>query len=224
MLNLVLQLGVEILAGDEDGDDPEQEDEENVEGAEEKIEPTDGRHPAVVLRAGHQVVRHHNLPPETQPSHPASQQFVLYLIWLRWVVRVVWRGLVVIRQGRGVILRVSVVTTVRRRPPTAPFIRARPTPRTALAVVRVKVPIVVETVVDTVALLAVVAVAVIVTKALSTTVVVVVVAGEAMVETVVVVAAETTVLRLCLAGAAVAHAYCGATVSLCHNTKSVSVL
>ena len=58
--NLIVQLSVEILPSDQDGDDPEERGEQQVECAEEEIEPPDWRHPSVVLSAGHEFVRHND--------------------------------------------------------------------------------------------------------------------------------------------------------------------
>ena len=58
MDNLKVQLSVEVLPSHQDRDDPEEGGEEEVEGAEENVEPPDWRHTAIVLGAGHQLVSH----------------------------------------------------------------------------------------------------------------------------------------------------------------------
>ena len=56
--NLLVQFSVEVPASDEDGDDPEEAGEEDVEGDEEKEEPPDWRHLATMLSSRNQVICH----------------------------------------------------------------------------------------------------------------------------------------------------------------------
>ena len=60
MNNLIVQLSVEIFPSDQDGDDPEERGEQQVECAEEEIEPPDWRHLAPMLSPGDQVVSHNH--------------------------------------------------------------------------------------------------------------------------------------------------------------------
>ena len=48
MNNLIVQLLVQILPSHQDADDPEQAGEQEVEGAEQEVEPPDRRHSTIV--------------------------------------------------------------------------------------------------------------------------------------------------------------------------------
>ena len=70
--DLLVQLGHQVPAADQDGDDPQQAEEQHVEGDEEREEPPHGGELAAGRGAGHQVVRHHD-PHLAGPGAAAGQ-------------------------------------------------------------------------------------------------------------------------------------------------------
>ena len=58
MNNLRVELIEKFLPRHEDGDDPQEAGEQEVEGAEQEVKPPDRWHPPIVPGAGHQFIRH----------------------------------------------------------------------------------------------------------------------------------------------------------------------